>query len=133
MVDTVTSNTILDGERQLIVQRINESDGTGQSAAIFVDASAFPSPSAGTSVSFFVVEEIQWSIQGFDSVKLAFDATADTPFAVLTGNNFRIYEDAAGIADPGGAGSTGDIVVTTVGSGSSTATYDIAIWLRKVY
>ena len=54
MADTVTSQTIQDGERVAVLKFTNESDGTGEAAVKKVDVSALTTNSRGeacTSVS----------------------------------------------------------------------------------
>ena len=48
MADAVTSQTIIDGERNCIMKFTNVSDGTGESAVAKVDVSALTSNSAGS-------------------------------------------------------------------------------------
>jgi hypothetical protein len=58
MADTVTSQTIQDGERVAVLKFTNESDGTGESSVKKVDVSALTTNSAGescTSVSFAAI------------------------------------------------------------------------------
>ena len=47
MADAVTSQTIQDGERNLVMKFTNVSDGTGESAVAKVDVSALSSDPAG--------------------------------------------------------------------------------------
>ena len=51
MADTVTSQTIQDGERLAILKFTNESDGTGESSVKKVDVSALKSDSKGRACS----------------------------------------------------------------------------------
>ena len=45
MADTVTSQTLIDGERTVIMKFTNISDGTGESAVLKVDVSALTASS----------------------------------------------------------------------------------------
>lgn len=128
MADVITTNTIFDGDKVLELNITNKSDGTGQTNEVFVDASNFTSHEEP--VTHFLVEEIQWSSQGFDFIELAFDADTDVPFDLLSANGYKNYKDSGGIVDPKGAGFTGDIIVTTIGP-TLTASYDITIRLIK--
>ena len=51
MADTVTTQTIIDGERNCIMKFTNVSDGTGESAVAKVDVSALSSNSGGKACS----------------------------------------------------------------------------------
>ena len=54
MADTVTSQTIQDGERVAVLKFTNVSDGTGESAVKKVDVSALSTNSAGESCTVFL-------------------------------------------------------------------------------
>ena len=50
------------------------------------------------------------------SVRLEFDATSDTHIAAFgQGDDGICFKDIGGLGNPGGAGATGDILLTTVG------------------
>ena len=51
MADAVTSQTIIDGERNCVMKFTNVSDGTGESAVAKVDVSALASNAAGIACS----------------------------------------------------------------------------------
>ena len=51
MADAVTSQTIVDGERNCIMKFTNVSDGTGESAVAKVDVSTLGTDNAGRSCS----------------------------------------------------------------------------------
>ena len=51
MADAVTTQTIIDGERNCIMKFTNVSDGTGESAVAKVDVSALAANSEGASCS----------------------------------------------------------------------------------
>ena len=58
MADTVTSQTIQDGERVAIMKFTNVSDGTGESAVKKVDVSALASSSQGKACTAVKVAKI---------------------------------------------------------------------------
>lgn len=129
MADTVNSNVIFAGTRRRVVQLTNISDGTGESDVVKVDVSTLTGPdgSAPTSVT---IEEVTWSIQGFTSVRLEFDATTDDEAMVLgAGNGYASFVNMGGLKDPKSTGTTGDLLLTTAGAVSG-ATYDITLVLR---
>ena len=128
MADTVDTIVQFSGTRRYIVRLTNISDGTGESAVKKVDISTLTN-GKGVAPTRVNVESIQWSIQGFSSVKLLWDHTTDDELAVLgAGNGYRDFSQAGVLKDPSSAGDTGDILLTTVGA-SATATYDIVLSL----
>ena len=73
MADTVDSVTLEDGPRNLIIRLTNISDGTGESAVTKVDTSSFSNMAPHQPPVYTVVEAIDYSIQGFTSVRLFFE------------------------------------------------------------
>ena len=129
MTDTVNTNVLFPGTRRRVIQLQNISDGTGESEVVKVDVSALTGPD-GTSPTQVAIEEVEWSIQGFTSVRLFFDATTDDEALVLgAGNGYKNFQGAGGLQDPQSTGTTGDILLTTAGAVSG-ATYDIILSLR---
>ena len=130
MPDAVTTNTIIDGEKRLVLNLLNASDGTGESAVIKANASTYTGPNKPDATTHFIVEWIEYDIQGFSHVDLYFDAATDDALAKLSGQGFKDYRDEGGLADPQSTTWTGDIKLTTVGA-TATSTYDITVSLRK--
>jgi hypothetical protein len=129
MADTVDVKVQFPGTRKRVVHLTNISDGTGESAVVKVDVSALTGPD-GSAPTYTAVEEIQYAIQGFTSVRLLWDATTDDEIAVLpSGSGYMNFRDAGGLVDPKSTGFTGDILLTTAGAVSG-ATYDITMVVR---
>jgi len=130
MADTITTNVIFNGKRRLVLEVINQSDGTGQSAATLVDASAYPNPyDTSKTVNYFGVEWITWSIQGMTHVDLFFNATANVPLIAMQGNSFIEFPNL--LVDPANTGYNGDILVTT-NNALTTSSYTIQLSLIKI-
>jgi hypothetical protein len=129
MADTVDSIVQLSGKRIYKIRLLNTSDGTGEALVVKVDKSTLTNP-AGVEPTRLNVREIQWSINGFTSVRLFWDHATDDELANLaTGNGYRDYTDGGVLADPASAGGTGDILLSTAGAVSG-ATYDIYLTLE---
>ena len=131
MADTVSTQVLTAGPRYYIARFTNISDGTGETLVTKVDISTLLTDK-GIAPTKTSVEEIQWSIQGFTAVSLYWDHTTDDVIDVLAaGNGYREYGDLGYLKDPGSAGGTGDILLSTLGA-SSGATYDITLVLMLV-
>ena len=129
MVDTVDVKYIRSGPRKAAVKLTNISDGTGESTVTKVDISTLVGPN-GVAPTKTSIESIEATVQGFTSVHLFWDHTANDELAILgTGFTYFNWEDVGGHVDPASAGSTGDILLTTVGA-SASSTYDITIVFR---
>ena len=134
MADTVTSQTIQDGEKIAILKFTNESDGTGESSVKKVDVSALTTNSVGESCTGVTIGRIYWATRGM-GVDIEFDASTNVLAIPLpadsTGDEY--YDDRfTGIPNNAGSGVTGDIDFTTVGHSSGDA-YSIILVLNKNY
>ena len=133
MADAVTSQTLFDGDKHVVMKFTNISDGTGESAVKKVDVSALESDIYGNTCSSVAIEKIWWQCIGM-KVRLFFDATSDA-FIIELGENqsgYHDYSEFGGISNNAGSGKTGDIDFTTVGH-SSADTYTIILKMRKTY
>ena len=133
MADAVTSQTIIDGERNCVMKFTNVSDGTGESAVAKVDVSALASNSAGVACSEVRVMRVSHAIVGM-SVQLFLDATSNVLLMELaeSSNGHMDFRDFGGLPNNAGSGKTGDILLTTKGH-SSGDTYTITLEMVKVY
>jgi hypothetical protein len=133
MADAVTSQTIIDGERNCVMKFTNVSDGTGESAVAKVDVSALASNSAGTACSEVRVMRVSHAIVGM-SVQLFLNATSNVLLMELaeSSNGHMDFKDFGGLPNNAGSGKNGDILLTTKGH-SSGDTYSIVIEMIKVY
>jgi len=133
MADTVTTQTIMDGERNLIMKFTNVSDGTGESAVAKVDVSALSSNSDGKACSEVRIMRISHAIVGM-SVQIFFDATTNVLLMELaeSSNGHMEFKEFGGIPNNAGSGKTGDVLFTTKGH-SSGDTYSIVLEMVKVY
>ena len=133
MADAVTSQTIIDGERNCVMKFTNVSDGSGESAVAKVDVSALESNAAGTSCSEVRVMRVSHAIVGM-SVQLFLNATSNVLLMELaeSSNGHMDFKDFGGIPNNAGSGKDGDILFTTKGH-SSGDTYSIVLEMVKVY
>ena len=133
MADAVTSQTLFDGDKHVVMKFTNISDGTGESAVKKVDVSAVESDINGNTCTSVAIEKIWWQCIGM-KVRMFFDATSDA-FIIELGENqsgYHDYSEFGGIKNNAGSGKTGDIDFTTVGH-SSADTYTIILKMRKTY
>ena len=133
MADAVTSQTIIDGERNCVMKFTNVSDGSGESAVAKVDVSALAANSAGTSCSEVRVMRISHAIVGM-SVQLFLNASTNVLLVELaeSSNGHMDFKDFGGLPNNAGSGKDGDILFTTKGH-SSGDTYSVTLEMVKVY
>jgi len=133
MADAVTSQTIIDGERNCVMKFTNVSDGTGESAVAKVDVSALAANAAGVSCSEVRIMRISHAIVGM-SVQVFLDASSNVLLVELaeSSNGHMDFRDFGGLPNNAGSGKTGDVLFTTKGH-SSGDTYSIVLEMVKVY
>ena len=85
MADAVTTQTIIDGERNCVMKFTNVSDGSGESAVAKVDVSALATSADGDACSSVVIERIWWQCIGM-KVQILWDADTDA-FCIELGEN----------------------------------------------
>jgi len=129
--DVTQITTVYESPKWLYINCTNESvDGTGETAAIKVDKSAKTGPN-GAEPSKLAIYEVVGSVKGFNAVKVLFDHTADDEAVYLVpGANGYSFAEIGGLVDPGSAGGTGDIVITTDG-GDADSSYNIFMKIKK--
>jgi len=138
MADAVTSQTIIDTEKRVVMKFTNLSDGNGESAVKKVDVSALTAHPDGTACSNITIDQIWYDIGG---MRLAIYFAASTNALALTiggsaaaGNmgghmDFRSF---GGIKNTLASGYNGDIDLTTHGH-TNHDHYTIVLQLRKSY
>lgn len=108
----VTTSQLYDGARNCQVKLTNYSDGTGQSAAVVVNASAL-TPNPG---SHMKIRRIRYNVDGM-YVRLQWDGATPQDIAIL-GNGQDLLDfskDYAGGFPNGATTPTGNILLTTIG------------------
>ena len=121
MADAVTSTTIIDSDKDFIVQLTNVSDGTGESAVAKVDVSGLQSNSFnGKACSGVKLQKVYYSILGFTKIGLLWNASSDTLCIELnpSADGVLDFSPFGGLQNTSGSGKNGDINLTTTGHSS---------------
>jgi hypothetical protein len=124
MADAVTSQTIVDGPKNVVMKFTSVSDGTGESAVTKVDVSALVSAPAKVKIN-----KIHYSVAGMVA-RLLWDATTDVTIVDLQGDGCLDCSEFGGLYNNAGTGVTGDIQLTTVGHTSGDS-YSIILEMEK--
>lgn len=126
MANAHYEQTIIDGDRNVVIICTGLLDTADQSLITVVDASALvPAPTA------LRVDRIHYSISSQLSVQLLWEATADDLMVVLAGYGKIKACDFGGIQNPKSAGWNGDILLQTTGYASGTQTYTVILEMVK--
>lgn len=134
MVDTVTTQTLLDGERLVIMKFTNVSDGTGESAVNKIIVANLATDSRGIACTDLKINKI-WSTTTGMAVNVLWDATADVLAWTLpqdTNYHMCFGEHLGGIPNNAGSGKTGNIAFSTIGA-SAGDSYSIILECIKIY
>lgn len=118
MANTITSQTLVNGDRQLVVKVFILGDGSGEETdTVIIDASAY----APASTDLKIMQLLD-STQSA-SACLYWDATVNVPIMGIGINREykKDFRDFGGLVNNAGAGRTGDILITTssLGAGDS--------------
>ena len=133
MADAVSTTTIEDGERQLVVQLTNLSDSTGEAKVTKIDASALATNKLGKSCDEVRIQEIWAQVYGFDGGQLWYDADTDVvAFNVGVGWTHQDFSNVGGLKMYG-TNATGDVLLSTLGTEASGDAYQIVIRAVKYY
>lgn len=124
MADAVSSQTIIDGPRHAVMKFTNLSDGTGESAVLKVDVSALSG-----APSEVAIQRIHYCVNGMVAT-LLWDADTDVTIVELAGDGTLDFSHFGGLPNNGGAGVTGDILLTTTGAASGDS-YSIVLEMTK--
>ncbi len=124
MADLVTSQTLIDGAKNVVMKFTNTSDGTGEAAVLKVDVSALSG-----APSRVRIKKIHYSVAGMVA-RLIWDATTDVTILDLQGDGHFDAECFGGLYNNAGTGVTGDILLTTVGH-TAADSYSIILEMVK--
>jgi hypothetical protein len=133
MTDAVTSQTLIDGERTVIMKFTNISDGTGETAVTKVNVSSLTASNSGKACTGVTVTKITSVCHGME-VRMYWDASTDVPFFLSTVNtNYENdFSTIGGITNNAGSGKNGNIVFSTADA-SSGDTYFVVLEMVKSY
>lgn len=126
MPNVVTSQTILDGDRNVVILLTGTLDTSNESRVVKVDLSTLvPRPTR------IRVDTIRHLVSNGLIVTLDWDATTPVRFAALTGWDEVEARKFGGLQDNSGAGRTGNIALTTLGWTSGVLAYNIILEITK--
>jgi hypothetical protein len=122
------TEVVFSGKNIRIVNVTGFFDSADETDTVVIDKSALVGPD-GTEPGSIKVEEITWTVNGFNYVLLEWEHTTDDQIGYYQGSGYLNYLPFGGKNDPETAGGTGDIVLTTNG-GVAGGSYTMLIALR---
>jgi len=133
MVDTVATQTLLDGERLVIQKFTNISDGTGETAVNKVIVANLAPNAFGVACTGVKINKIWATTHGME-VRIFWDATTDLFAWQLPQNTnyFMDFESFGGLTNNAAPTKTGNIAFSTADA-SSGDMYSIVLECIKTY
>lgn len=135
MADAVTSQTILDGARNVVMEFTNISDGTGESNVVKVNPALFSATSFPyTAPRQVAIKRIKFATKGM-GVIIKWDGTPAIPaFIIAPDKTDEVdFMRFGGLVSPSALlAGTGKLTFTTVDAGAA-ASYSILLEMRKKY
>ena len=136
MADLVTSQTLEEGPRNLVMRFTNLSDGTGENGVVKVNATAAHGVTiAGNTIYPGVhlkVIGIDYDCKGM-GLRIQWVASTNQDILICENADHQDYKRFGGIANPGVvalAGSTGSIAFTTINAAAG-ASYSVVLRMTK--
>lgn len=136
MADTVTVSTIEDGPRNLVMRFTNNSDGTGETGVVKVNAtSAHGVTIAGNTIYpglHLKIRRVSYAVAGM-TLRVQWVATTNADALILSGTDHQDFRSFGGIPNPGvaaNAGATGSIAFTTEGQAAGSS-YSVVLYMTK--
>lgn len=133
MVDTVATQTLLDGERLVIQKFTNISDGTGETAVNKVIVANLAPNAFGVACTGVKINKIWATTHGME-VRILWDATTDLLTWMLPQNTnyFMDFSEFGGLTNNAAPTKTGNIAFTT-SDASAGDMYTIVLECIKTY
>lgn len=133
MVDAVTTQTLLDGDRLVIQKFTNISDGTGETAVNKVIVANLAPNQFGLACTGVKINRIWANTHGME-VRILWDATTDAFCWMIPQNTTydMSFDSFGGLQNNAGAGKTGNVAFTTSDQ-SAGDMYTIVLECIKTY
>ena len=130
MADAVTSQTLQDGDKSVVMKFTNISDGTGYDDTV-VDVSLLQAQSGSGAACTGVAIQCVWYECSGRAVDLLWDATTPLIAWSLSGYGYFDFRSAGPLIN-NASSPTGDIMFTTTGAGSGDR-YAVMLKMTKSY
>ena len=127
MANSVVAQTLLDGDRNVVVKIVGVLDTSDLAATTYIDVSALVPACTGVRI-----DKIDYSISSQLAVYVLWDATTDDNALVLAGSQRMKAKEFGGLTNPNSAGVTGDVQVKTTGWTSGIQTFTLILQCVKM-
>jgi hypothetical protein len=133
MVDTVTTQTLVDNQTTAVMLFTNLSDGTGESLVTKVNIANLAPNALGQACTGVSVQKISTSCHGME-FRLFWGASSNVLFFASSQNSQYTFDfsNFGGIRNNASTGKTGNILLSTADA-SSADTYTLILEMNKYY
>jgi hypothetical protein len=132
MADTVATQILFQGDKQLVMKFTNASDGTGETNVKKVDVTTLASYQ-GKACTAVRIDRIYGLTHGME-VRLFWEASSNVTIISLpqqVGQTFN-FDDFGGLTNNAGTGKTGNILFSTLDA-SAGDFYTVILVMQKIY
>lgn len=128
MANRFNLQTLVDGDRNVVIKAVGVLDTSNQARTIIVDVSTLV-----PACELVSVDEIYFNVTSPLSVLLDWDATTDVDMITLSGfgEYCNMGREWGGLQNNAGAGITGDIYLTTFGWAAGTIPFSVILKMKK--
>jgi len=132
MADTVATQILFQGDKQVVMKFTNASDGTGETAVKKVDVATLAS-FRGQPCTSVLIERIYATTHGME-VRLFWEASSNVTILSVPQQVMQTmsFDDFGGLTNNASTGKTGNILFSTIDA-SSGDFYTIILVMRKQY
>jgi hypothetical protein len=132
MADTVATQILFQGDKQLVMKFTNASDGTGETAVKKVDVTTLASYKGMPCVAVRI-DRIYGLTHGME-VRLLWEASSNVTVLTFPQNVAQTmpFDDFGGLTNNAGTGKTGNILFTTLDASAGDA-YTVILVMQKIY
>jgi hypothetical protein len=132
MVDTVATQILFQGDKQVVMKFTNASDGTGETNVKKVDVATL-APFRGQPCTSVLIERIYASAHGME-VRLLWEASANVTILSVPQQAMQTmsFDDFGGLTNNASTGKTGNILFSTLDA-SAGDFYTVILVMRKLY
>ena len=132
MADTVATQILFQGSKQVVMKFTNASDGTGETNVVKVNVANLSSYQGNPCVGV-QIDKIYGLTHGME-VRLLWEATANVTILTFPQNvaQTMTFDEFGGLDNNAGTGKTGNILFSTLDASAGDA-YTIILVMRKLY
>ena len=117
--------TVMEGRNKFIYNVRGVYSVSDETDTVIIDISSKAGPNGGAAPTKLKIDEIWWTINGYNYILIEFDQSTDVVTDYFAGQGYMDYRQYGGKID-NGSGGTGDLLLTSSG-GAAGGNYSFLI------